>query len=418
MKINETIRKDGLRIISCRLPHRKRVWIDLIARVGSAYDPVDKTGFFHCFEHMAFKGTKKRSIKDIQSFARKNLLLFNAHTDKLLTVYEVSAIDRKLPQVCEYLCDIYFNSIFPAGELQKEKRAIHLEIARNNDNDAVTAYEALYEHLYKSNPVRRHGGGTIEGIDRIRRSDLIAKKSTWYVPSNTIALAIGGVNHVDFVKEINRHIPLNNAVAPRKYWRDAASEPPLKREFTVVRPKREKTILILGCKIPLDIDMRTTETFSMFSKMIGGSNTSRLWNEVREKRGLAYTIGSSYFIVAGLADQFSAYAEIHPSKDREVERIIWKALTKPIFESREFDELREKTFDSFEIRAFEQSNVEGYENLILDKIAEEKPVMEVETEDKRRLEIIKSLSLKDLNAVQRQFIRPERFLKVVLRPEQ
>ena len=127
MKINETIRKDGLRIISCHVPNKRSVQVELISRVGSAYDPADHQGLFHCFEHMAFKGTKTRSIEDLQSFSAKNLFGGNAATGTLGTTYDASVVDRKMPEACEYLCDIYFNSTFPARELKKKSSQFFLK---------------------------------------------------------------------------------------------------------------------------------------------------------------------------------------------------------------------------------------------------------------------------------------------------
>ncbi len=416
MKINETVRKDGLRIISCRLPHKKKVFVDLIARVGSAYDPDGKSGLFHCFEHMAFKGTKKRSIKNLQSFNRKNLFYSNAFTEPLLTVYEASTIDSKLPLICDYLCDIYFNSTFPIKELQKEKKTIYLEIARRKDNDKFMAYHALDEHLYKESPLR-FWGSSIEGVGQIKHEDLIKQKKRWHVSSNTIALAIGSVDHNRFVNEINKRVPLNYTTVTRKYWRDEAEDLPIKYDFVIRRPKREKTIILLGCKIPLNLDLKTIEAFSLFSKMMGMDNTSRLYSEIREKHGLAYAVGSAYVSTPGLGDSFRVYAEIEPANAKRVEKLIWRSLMRPLSEKNDFEELRESILDSFKVNAFEQSKIETYENLILRNIVEEKPVKRIETRDKRRIRVIKALSLKDLVAVQKKFIRPERFVRVLLRPE-
>lgn len=415
MKIQETVRKDGLRIISCKLPHKKKVFVDLVARVGSAYDPTDKPGLFHCFEHMAFKGTKRHNISDLQSFVRKDLLYSNAWTGKLFTVYEASTIDRKLPQICDYLCDIYSNSTFPEKELRKERHTIHLEIARREDNDSVVARHFLDANLYRENPLRRWSS-TIEGINRVRRDDLLKQKATWYVPSNTIAIAIGSVDHDDFVKEISKRISVNYRNVQRKFWHDEANEPPAKRDIFVKRPKRNKAIVVFGRKIPSDIDLKTEVSLATFSKLMGLDNTSRLYTEIREKRGLAYAINAAYSSTPGLGDGFYVYTEVHPSKTDSVSKLIWRTLVKPFSDKKEFEEFRESMFDSFEVGAFEQTSTGTYEDRILRKIVEEKPVKDVETEDKRRKEVVKSLSIKDINKVQREFMQQDKFARVVLRP--
>ncbi|MCL4405102.1 MAG: insulinase family protein [Patescibacteria group bacterium] len=415
MRIRETVRKDGLRIISCKLPHKKEVWVDIVALIGSAYDPPGKSGLFHLFEHMAFKGTKKRTAEELQSLQRKNFTYSNAYTYHLRTMYEVAAIDSKLPQACDYLCDIYLDSIFPSEELRKEKKAVHLEIARNNDDDGKEVWRAINEGLYKSNPIRYRGTGTAEGVNQVTRENLIKQREIWHVPSNTVALALGSVEHDDFVREISKRIPLNNTVVERKYWPDEAYDRPHRAETAVIRPKREKAVLMFGCKLPLDIDFETDELITSFSKIFGGSSTSRLYDELRVKRGLVYTARSSYTSDLGLGRGFYIYAEVHPSKIREAERVIRRTLAKPLFKKSEFEEWRERVLDAFEIEAFEQSDLDEYQWLIMEKISEGKPVREVETEDKHRIEIVKSMSLKDIDAVRHKFIRPEQFAKVLLR---
>ena len=419
MKINETIRKDGLRIFTCYVPHKKSVFVELVARVGHAYDPLNKPGLFHIFEHMAFKGTKKRTANDLLSFAARNFMDDNAGTSTLETTYEASAIDRKLPLACEYLCDIYFNSLLPSAELKKEKSLILLEAARKNESDGLAAHCAADKCLYKKNPLRHLGVGTVAGLARISRADLIKQKNKWHIPSNTVAIAVGNVNHRDFVKEISKRVPLSAKKVSLIQWPDEANDLPLKREVIIKRPKREKSTLLLKCKIPSDLDMKKQEAFSLFCKLIGGASYSNsiLWHEIREKRGLAYVIRSSYSTITGLGDGFYVYAEIDPSKSAQVEKLIWQVLARPISDKRRFDELREGIVDSFEIDNFENSSFESYEDLIRDKIILGKPVKEVESENKKRLKIISRLTLNDLEVVRKEFIRSERFVRVLVEPE-
>ena len=418
MKINETIRKDGLRIITCYVPHKRSVFVELVARVGYVYDPPSKPGLFHIFEHMATKGTKKRTASDLSSFAARNFMSDNAGTGPLDTTYEAVAIDRKLPLVCEYLCDIYFNSTLPSVELKKEKKVILMEIAGRKDSDRFAANQASDKCLYKKNPLllRSIGIGTATGLARIHRADLIKQKNKWHIPSNTVAIATGNVNHLDFVKEISKRIPLSTKKVSLTQWPDEANELPLKKEVVIKRPKREKSILLLECKIPKDIGMQKQEAFSMFSKLIGGGGDSNsiLWQEIRERRGLAYVINSNYHGSPGLGDEFSIYAEVNPSKSAQVEKLIWQVLTKPLSDDRRFDELKEGITDSFEIDTVENSSPE---DPMLRKILEGKPVKDVEGEDKKRLKIISNLTLKDLEAVRKEFIRPERFVRVLVEPE-
>ena len=414
MKINETIRKDGLHIISCYIPHRKTIHVELVARVGYAYDLPGKQGLFHCFEHMAFKGTSKRSSKELSSFSSRNFLNANAATGALGTTYSAVVIDRKLPLACEYLCDIYLNSTFPQKELVKEKGPILLEIARRKDNDFFTARQVLSEHLYKDNPIRNFGDGTLDGIRKIEKFDLIREKYKWHIPSNTVAIALGNVKHNDFIRQINKNFPFKSHNVSHKEWADESEQLPLKNRIVITRPDREKTIILAGCKIPKNIDERTMETFSMLGKIVGQGPGSMLWDEIREKHGLAYIVDSSYTGIEGLGYFFFIYIETEPAMQKRVEEILWQTLLRPLCSKQKFEELKEIMFDAFEITSVEQSI--DYESLIWRKIVERKPVKSVEKEDKKRLKIISSLFLKDLEKVRQEYIRSERFVTVIVKP--
>lgn len=416
MKIMETVRKDGLRIISCHFPRKKRVRVELISRVGYAHDPEDKRGLFHTFEHMAFKGTKKRNLKELKKFENANFFFTNATTRVLSTDYMAGAIDRRLPALCDYLCDIYFNATYPKAELEKEKGAILLEIARKEDDDRFQVWRAMDEHLYKENPARLRGGGTVEGIKNITREDLLREKSIWHIPSNTIAIAIGSVKHADFVREINKHVPLDYKKVELSTWSDEAGDIPEEKNVVLEKPERKKVVLALSRKVPSKVDPKIREAASLLSDLLGDSQNSMLWLEIREKRGLAYTINCSFGETYGLARDFSVYAEVAPDKIDEVARLIWKVLKKSVLDKKtEFEELKRRAYEGFEINAIEQSDPFSYGNSIWRKIIDNKPVKQAESEDRERLKIISSLTINDLEKVRKELIKPEYFVRVVLK---
>jgi predicted Zn-dependent peptidase len=220
------------------------------------------------------------------------------------------------------------------------------------------------------------------------------------------------VDHAHFAKEINKRIPMNFKKVESRQWSDEADEPPVTKQKTIERPGREKSILMLGCKIPKNIDLETLEALSFFGKLTGGQPGTRLWNEVREKRGLAYTIGCNTNGNYGLAKYFSVYAEVDPMKIDAVEKIVRRVLSEPVMAKREFENLREITRDAFEATAGEQSG--NYESEIWGKIADGEPVKSVETHAKKRLKIIETLNVKDIDNVRKELIRPELFARVAV----
>lgn len=279
------------------------------------------------------------------------------------------------------------------------------------------ANRTLKECLYKDNPVRFPGSGTIEGLQKIRRDDLIEQKKNWHVPSNTIAIAVGNVNHRTFVKEVDKHIAFNFQKVPLKKWQDESDKPPLKENVVITRSNRQKAILVVGCKLPKNLSERKNEAFSMFSKFIGNSSKSRLWNEIRERRGLAYVVQGIYSGTAGLSNSFSVYIELDPTKYNQVKKVLWQSLLKPLSgksDGKDFEEMKSRIVDVFEISATE--HLSDYENLIWRNIVEDKPVKDVQQEEDRRLKIISRLSLKDLEEIRKEFIHPERFATVLIKP--
>lgn len=417
IQVNETVRKDGLRIISCRIPNKRSVLVELVARVGSAYDPAGKSGLFHCFEHMAFKGTRKRSAKELQSFGGRNFFVQNAYTGVTGTTYVVT-IDRRLPLACEYLCDIYFNSVFPAGELKKEKGPILLEIARCKDSDNAAAHQALCELLYRENPLRLPACGTIEGVKSITRDNLMEQKKKWHVPSNTLAIAVGNVNHKDFVKEVSKRIPFSGKKVSWKQWSDESSEKPAQTETIVKRPERKKTTIGLACKIPVGLGKRTLEALSFYNKiMVARGGDSVLWNEIRAKRGLAYFIDGGLSGAAGVGNMFYVNIEAGNSNYRHVIGLAERFLARPVVpEKRRFETARAMILDAFEVEAAERTNFQYWERLIWRNIVENKPVKEVENNDKERINLINRLTIKDVEEARKKFIRPENFARAVVVP--
>ncbi len=416
MKLQETHRKDGLHIITVSLPSQRKVYVELSCRVGSAYDPEDKRGLFHFFEHMAFKGTNRRSLEDIQSFIQRNILVMNAVTRPLVTSYYGIAVYTKMKEACDLLCDIYGNSTFPKEEREKERRPILLEIARNQDNDAYIAFEAMRKLLWKKNPMRISGGGTAEGVKSVQREDIVRERNKWHVPAATVAIAIGKVDHAEFVREINKNIPLNTQSVAWQKWSDEHKALPTKQRIVVKKPKRNKTIVMLGFKVPYDIPDRTKDCLlDCIEWLLSSGSGSRMYKEIREKRGLAYAVGGSFDSEFELSRYFYAYVETSKEHVPEVERLLMKSMTEPLINKRDFEEARERTIDRATI-GFDD-NFDTYTELIWEKISENRPVGDITQHFSRMRRALQTISLEEIESIRREFFRPESFATVIVEPK-
>ncbi len=416
MTLRETVRRDGLRIITCAIPTQRMVLVSLSALVGSAYDPEDRQGLFHYFEHMAFKGTETRTVKDIYAFTERNLLSTNASTYRDRTEYYGLAVHTKLDRACDIIADIYAHSTFPATEIKKEKGPVLLEAARNKDDDGYFAGLVLRGLLYEKNPFRQFTTGTPEGIARISRKDLLREKARWYVPSNTIALAVGRVSHDAFVKEISARIPIDHTKAPKVAWDPEFSLPPRRPEEIVFRQDRSKSTIVMGCKVPDRVSDRADDAEDFMSALLVSGWSSRLWNEVREARGLAYAASGGVSRAVGIGAYFSAFVQTSPGKEALVARLMRKVLFTPITQRDRaiFEATREAVNDAITVGYGE--NLDAWASLIYDTIERGEPLSRVKRHFENERRIVNSLTLRDAETMRRELIRPERFATVMVRP--
>lgn len=415
MKLNETIRKDGLRIITVSLPSQRKIYVELSCRVGSAYDPIDKQGLFHFFEHMAFKGTRRRSLEDIQSSIQRNLLVVNAVTHPLVTSYYGIAVYTKMKEACDLLCDIYANSVFSKEELEKERRPILLEIARNEDDDGHVAFEALRKNLWKRNPMRFSGGGTVAGVHAVQRADILRERNRWHIPAATVAIAIGKVDHQSFVREITKRIPIAAKTVRHASWDDEHGEFPAKQRVVVKKPKRKKAIVMIGFKVPYDLSERTKDCLlACIEWLLSSGSGSRMYKEIRDKRGLAYAVGGAFGVTLGLSRYFYAYVETSPEHIADVEHLLQQALLDPLTNERDFEEARERAVDHATI-GFDD-NFGTYTEMIWEKILENQPVKNISRHFPTVRRALRSVSLKEVETVRKDFFRPEKFVTVIVEP--
>lgn len=415
MKITETLREDGLHIISCRIPHSKKVRVKLISEVGSAYDPPEKDGHFHYFEHMAFKGTARRTLADIASHRKKNLLSWGASTGRIVTEYHGESVAKKLLQLCDLLCDLYCNSIFPEEELIREKEVILNEIVRDNDNDSYAAHFALWKSLWQENPLRKFGVGTPEGVVKVTRQDLQKAHRYWYVPCNTLVLCAGNLHHADFEQAINEHISQQKNIAVvHSLWRDEYNSPPLEKEIILERPGREKAIVLFGWKFPFLPNNQEELTQNFLQYVIGRGTGSLLWDEIREKRGYAYTLSARISDNYPLGNYFWIQIETQPKRIEKVRDIVRRTLSQSLTVYPHFSELKEWFYDWYSLGY--EDNLESYLSYIFNALNKKQNPQSLLRYFPLRLKQIKKMTLEEINALHIRTFSEDKMVTVVVKP--
>lgn len=326
MALTETIREDGLRVITRSIPGTKRVCVGVAVGFGSAYDPPEASGLAHFLEHMSFKSTATRSAKDISGTGDRYFLAYNASTDHLRTIYWGEAIYPHFGVLVPLLFDIYENPAFPESELAKERGVVNNEVATYEDSDDYKAHMGLINLLWKNSPLRNFGAGTPDSLNTIGSGILRGTHKTWYVPTNTSIIGVGRIDHSLLLHEISKALPLNFSPVSHPTFDSEYSEPPAKKEIVVARPGMELATVTMGCKLP-PFDIRDQAVFEVLNRMMGGSQNSLLWQEIREKRGLAYDVSSHFDTeTRRLGYHFCCQTEISPNKIPDTIQIMYDTI--------------------------------------------------------------------------------------------
>ena len=324
---------NGMRIVTERISNVRSVSLGIWIDVGARDESPELSGVSHFIEHMLFKGTKRRSARDIAIEMDSMGGELNAFTSKEGTTYYVKILDEHLSRALDLLADIFNNSTFEPKELDRERKVIMEEIKMVEDTPDDLVHELLYESVWKGTPLGQPVLGTRKSMSGLDREDLIGYMKKFYTPSDIVISAAGNFNH-DVLMET-----LNKSFGGRKHGkpRDKAGPIDFKPSINVRNRKLEQAHICIGVK---GFQYSHKDRFGMYAlnTLLGSSMSSRLFQEIREKRGLAYSV---YSYLTSLKDTglFVIYAGVSPSKAGAVVRLVWKEIDKLLDEGVKKDEL-------------------------------------------------------------------------------
>ncbi len=293
---------NGLTIVMEHLPLSKSVAIGFTIGTGSAFEPEKLQGISHLIEHMLFKGTLKRTAKEIAQEIDTVGGKINAHTAKEYTCYYAVVLDSHLDLAMDILCDIYLNSLIAQEDLEKEKMVILEEIAMYEDTPDEIIHDIFAKNILKDHPLGREILGTTECLKNITRKDIKKYITQQYVPSNTIISVAGNYDKKVLMNTLKKHFDQ----LARGSVQNSFPEAHYHGGLNIVRKETEQVHLCLGSK-GISFEDPARYTLSLMSVILGGSMSSRLFQKIRESSGLAYSVFSypSFYRTAGL---FSIYA--------------------------------------------------------------------------------------------------------------
>jgi predicted Zn-dependent peptidase len=313
--VTESYRKsvlpNGMRILSERMPHVRSVAVGVWVETGSRHEVLERGGVSHLIEHLVFKGTATRSAEAIARTMDSVGGQMDAFTTKENTCFYVQVLDEHLPLAVDLLTDILLHPLFDAEELEREKSVVLQEIRMVEDTPDDIIHDLFAAQIWGGHPLARPILGTRELVSGFHRDAIAEYFGEEYVPPRIIIAVAGNVTHEQVVELFGRGF--NGYTRPA---RPRASEAVrLAPGVNIVNKALEQVHLVMGFP---GLAHAAPERYAMFvlNDVIGGSMSSRLFQEVRERQGLAYSVhsGVQAFTDTGLMYVYAATDEKNFSK--------------------------------------------------------------------------------------------------------
>jgi predicted Zn-dependent peptidase len=277
----------GLRLITETMPHVRSVTIGVWLTRGSRHESDERGGIAHFVEHMLFKGTDSRSAEDIAQAIDSIGGQLDAFTAKEYASYYIKVLDEHVPLAVELLSDIVRRPAFAADEIEREKKVILEEIKMVEDTPDDLVHELFTQHFWEGHPLARPILGSPETVEALNRATILDYFGRAYVAPNMIISAAGNLNH-DRVRDLV--LQAFNGLTPKAETPNGPV-PRVSPQVTVREKELEQSHLCLGTNsYPQSHDDRYVSY--ILNTVLGGSMSSRLFQNIREKRGLAYSVFS------------------------------------------------------------------------------------------------------------------------------
>lgn len=334
---DESTLDNGIRVVTKRMEGRESSGLAFWVRVGSRFEKKAHAGASHFLEHMLFKGTKNRSTKEIKQDIEGVGGLFNAFTGEESTCYFVKIPKEHFTRAFDVLQDMVNYSTLETKEFTKEKSVILEEIKMYLDLPAQYVHELVTELLWPQQALGRPIAGTVETVSRLSRNDLAAHFRAYYHPRNLLITACGEFDHEEVTGLTHQYFKdgKNEKTASRF---NSVDEVRAKNHFHFLEKKTEQTHFVIGFP---GLSRRDPARYqlALLNVILGANMSSRLFEEVREKRGLAYEIksGLSFFEDTGAV---TVSAGVEPEKAHRAASVIVG----------EFERLKQKPAPEAELR--------------------------------------------------------------------
>jgi predicted Zn-dependent peptidase len=292
--LSATIRKqtlpNGITLLTERMPHVRSVTFGVWLRLGSRHEPPQLNGASHFIEHLVFKGTETRGARDIALAVDAIGGQMDAFTSKEYTCFYAKVLDSHVPQAVDLLSDIVLRPLFDKTELERERKVIVEEIRMVEDAPEDLVYDLFSTHFYPGHPLGRPIQGTEKTVGGLSRTRLLRYFREHYIPSNILIVSAGNLRHTELARLVTKSF----GRMPSGRRQRSLGKPPRVRGGIVTRVKNEleQLHLLIGMPAVREGDDHRYPLV-VLNALLGGTMSSRLFQKVREERGLAYSVYSA-----------------------------------------------------------------------------------------------------------------------------
>lgn len=315
--------QNGQTLIIQEVQNNPIVTVDTWVRTGSVNETDSNSGVAHFLEHLFFKGTKLHPAGDFDRILESKGAIVNAATSKDFTHYYITLPSEYLNTAIELHADMLLNPQIPRKELEKERKVVLEEISKDVNTPSNKVYENLNKLMYTSHPYKRRVIGSADVISTIRREEILDFFNDFYAPSNMVTIVVGDVNTDEVVKKIMESFNIEYKKPVIKKYKKESQLSVQKRnvEYT----DSQTGYMMIGFR-GVPIEGKDTYALDILSQIIGGGKTSRLYKDMKEGKGLVYTVSSSN---GSFRDDGILFINttFNPQNTDKIEKNIFDAIT-------------------------------------------------------------------------------------------
>ena len=337
--------KNGLTIIGEEIPYVKSISLGIWIKAGSIMETKQNSGVSHFIEHMLFKGTKNRSAKDLAREIDNLGGVINAFTSKECTCFYVKLLDEHINIGIDVLSDMILNSSFNQSDIEREKLVILEELKMYEDSPDDLVYDLLLENIYKDHSLGMNILGDRNTLKNFKRENILEYYNKYYIPNNSVISVCGNFKFEEIVNQIEEKFK----DWEKKKLHIEITKPDFNPCFIQKNKDTEQVNLAINLEAIPMINNKEVYALAVVNNVFGGSISSRLFQKIREEKGLAYSIYSSQTLYQNCGELgifASTSAEnINKVYDMIIDEI--KLIRKNYISSQEINESKEQLKGSY-----------------------------------------------------------------------